>query len=511
MPPLSTQVRTHATVGDRADKLASWKEIAAHLGRDERTAKRWEIERGLPIHRPPGGKRAGVFAYASELDIWLEAPSEGQKPPLPPVENAATHGKGSLPFSQPEQRLESTASPDSPAGHLAGRLLKRDWHSWAFAGALALAACAIIVWIYRASAGASSSRSLQANPSLSIAGHTPAPRAEEAYLRGRYYWNLRTADGLSKAIDAYTQAIVMDPSYAEAYAGLAEAYDLSPQFGHAEIGDSFGKAKAAAERAIALNPDLAAAHRARAFALFFWDWDISGSDAEFNRALALDPTSAETHHWYASSLHSRLEGVECIRQIDEARRLSPNSPAIAADAAFFHANFGDLDAGMKALREIEETQPTLATPSYFLRELDFARGDFQAYIQDGRRYAAITRDANDLALADGVARGWAHAGKTGLLEARARVLSAGSDRGIERAFNLAQTWVLLGSPGKALPYFRASFSRHQTLMISVQNTAWWKALQEAPDYADLSAQIRESTKGQIAHPAADPVFLWLPK
>ncbi len=199
--------------------------------------------------------------------------------------------------------------------------------------------------------------------------HTPAPDVEQLYLKGRYYWNLRTADGLDKAIDLYMQAIVKDPAYAEAYAGLAEAYDLLPQFGRAELANSLTKAENAADRAIALNPKLADAHAAKAFALFYGDWDVAGSDAEFQRALALDPNSSTTHHWYASTLHDRSEASASLHQIDEALHLDPTSAAIATDAAFFQADFGNLEAGMKALKEIERTQPTLATPPDFLRAI----------------------------------------------------------------------------------------------------------------------------------------------
>ncbi len=252
--------------------------------------------------------------------------------------------------------------------------------------------------------------------SSSTLRHVPALGAEELYLRGRYFWNLRTADSLSKAIDAYMQAIVKDPSYAQAYAGLAESYDLLPQFSRAELGEAFGRAKNAADKAIELDPNLAAAHRAKAFALFFWDWDIPGSDSEFQRALTLDPNSAETHQWYASTLLNRLESAESMRQIDEALRLNPTSAAIATDAALIHEEFGEFNAGKRRLLELEQTQPTLLTPSYFLKAIDFAQGDYPAYLAELRRIASITRNPDDIAMADGAGRGWARTGKAGMLE-----------------------------------------------------------------------------------------------
>lgn len=450
---------------DSRSPLTTWKAIAAYFQIEERTAKRWEKERGLPVRRPPGGKRGSVFAYPSELEAWLHVAEQKENPEAAVSEEEP--GKGQVEQARLQLGLR--------------RLLV--WIVTACAAAFLLATALRIVTEAHA-----------VRPTVALR-HIPAAGAQELYLRGRYFWNLRTANGLGKAIDAYTQAIVKDPSYAEPYAGLAESYDLLPQFGQAELGDSLTKARTAADRAIALDSDLAAAHRAKAFALFFWDWDIPGSDAEFRRALALEPNSAETHQWYASTLQRRLQGAECMREIDEALRLNPTSAAIAADAAYFHADFGDLDAGVQALKEIERTQPTLTSPAWFLREIDFARGDYPAYIKDSQRYASITRAADDVALADSVERGWASAGKNGLLQARARDLTEAFDHGTESGFALGQNLLLLGRSKEALPYFRASLKKHCILLITMQDYPWAKALASDPGYAALFATIRERLHG----------------
>jgi tetratricopeptide (TPR) repeat protein len=383
---------------------------------------------------------------------------------------------------------------------------------WAAACAallLVIAAAVLIRWSQRAS----SSESFGIRTSSGRLRHVPAPGAEEFYLRGRYLWNQRTADSLSKAIDAYTQAIVKDPSYAEAYAGLAESYDLLPEFAYTDLTEAFSRARDAADKAIELNPNLAAAHRAKAFALFFGDWDIPGSDAEFQRALALDPNSAETHHWYASTLFNRLEGAECLRQIDEALRLNPTSAAVVTDAALMHANFGnDLNANIKRLRELEQTQPTLLTPSLFLREIDFAEGDYPAYLAEFHRIASITRDADDIAMSEGASRGWAKAGKTGMLEEMIGVQKTVFERGAEPGFRLGQTYLLLGRPQEALPYFKASLDKRYIWLMTMQDCAWAKKLARDPGYATLFAQIRGRMHGgQTAHPPVVPISFRLPQ
>ena len=472
--------------------LASWKGIAAYFGCNVRTAKRWEQGRGLPVRRAPGKKGSTVFAYASELDAWLKSWESEQTLDSPLSTSGILIPKSDVAQNHSKSVATTLPPPASLDEHRAKQSSFPGRRIWALGASVLFVFAAAQFWKVgnRQKAAAttfSQSASLDGKP------HIPAPGAVELFLRGRYYWNLRTADGLAKAIDSYTQAIVTDPTYAEAYAGLAESYDLLPQFAHADLGDSLTRAESAADRAIALNPNLAAAHRAKAFALYYWDWDIAGSDAEFKRALALDPNSAQTHQWYAGTLECRSEGAKAILEIDEALRLDPTSPAIATDAALLHADFGDLKSGVKALKEIEQTQPTLSSPAEFLSDLDFATGDFPAYIEEARRFASITHAPDAVDLANGVAQGWARAGRTGLLEARAEALKAAFDRGTGSGFLLGENLLLLGRRQEALMYFRASFDRHDDRLLQLmafEDYAWVRELSNDPGYASLFAKIR---------------------
>ncbi|MFZ0392985.1 MAG: hypothetical protein WCF17_19510 [Terracidiphilus sp.] len=496
-------------VSENLSVLAGWKGIAAHFGCNVRTVRRYEQERGLPVHRAPGKKGGTVFAYSSELDAWLEWRDKEQTLDSARTSGAVSH-LGDVALNSARSANVTLPRATSSEKYQAKQVLFLRRRPWVFAVSTLLISAGLF-WVVenrRTIAATTSAKSDAAN----ARPHVPPPSAEELFLRGRYFWNLRTADGLANAIDSYTQAIVIDPSYAEAYAGLAETYDLLPQFGQADLGDSLRKAEQAADRAIALNPNLAAAHAAKAFALFYWEWDIAGSDAEFRRALALDPNSAQTHQWYASTLEDRLEGAECLRQIDEALHLSPTSAAIEADAALFRANFGDFDAGMKALKEIEQTQPTLATPADFLGALDFSTGNYAAYVADARHYASITRAPDDVALADAVARGWAQGGRTGLFQARARVLKAAFDRNAESGYKLGQSLLLLGRSKDALPYFRAALNKRYILLITMPQCPWAKTLARDPGYATLFAQIQERLQGgYVAHPDVIPEKLRLPQ
>jgi tetratricopeptide (TPR) repeat protein len=419
-------------------------------------------------------KRVGEETPEHRAQGWITAETRAKPPCAPPV-------------PEPAEKVAEVPV----AGPAAGPGRRRAW-AWAAGGAAALLILAgtALVWLRNGPPGFHGAAFL----SLPTAKAAKS-EAKQLCLRGRYYWNLRTTDGLRAAIDNYAAAIAKDPKCAEAYAGLAQSYDLLPQFAHADLGESLMQAKAAADHALELDPNLAAAHRAKGFALFFWDWDIPGSDAEFRRALELDPNSAQTHQWYASTLLSRLEGAACIKEIDEAVRLDPESPAIATDAAFMEADFGDLDKGIREMRDIEQTQPTLASPPDFLAEIYFAMGDFPNYIGQFRRYAAIAGNAGDTALADAVTEGWLKGGKRGVLLARARLGQDAFVRGTERGGRMGETWLMLGDAQKALPYFKTAVQRHDMMPLYLEACGWKAALEREPGYGEFFAMLEAKGHG----------------
>src|ERR1700675_3656971 len=127
------------------------------------------------------------------------------------------------------------------------------------------------------------------------------PEAYESYLKGRYFWNKRTADGLKAALAYFKQAIEEDPKYAQAYSGSADTYALFGDWQYAVMApkEAFPKAKVAALKALELDSTLGEAHNSLAFVFEGFDWDFDAADKEFRRALALNPSYATAHHWYA--------------------------------------------------------------------------------------------------------------------------------------------------------------------------------------------------------------------
>ena len=158
--------------------------------------------------------------------------------------------------------------------------------------------------------------------------HNADPAAYELYLKGRFFWDKRTKKGLDQAIDYFQQAIHADPNYALAYAGLADSYALLDDWGETAPRDSFPKARAAAEKAIALDDSLAEAHVSLAMVREAYDWDWAGAEQEFKRAIELNPNYATAHQWYGLYLASFGRFVEAEAQVRFAQKLDPLSPIV---------------------------------------------------------------------------------------------------------------------------------------------------------------------------------------
>ena len=209
------------------------------------------------------------------------------------------------------------------------------------------------------------------------------PEAHDLYLRGRYFWNQRTREGLLKSVDYFRQATVADPSYSEAYAGLADAYVELVAFGNLIPADGLPKAKAAASKAIALDDSLAEAHAALAYS-HAAEWDWIGSQKEFQRALELNPGYVTALYQYAYILSMVGDQKESLSLAEQALQLDPLSPVVMyrAGRVYFHAR--DYAKAAGEFRRILELNPNDPLGIYGLSLVLRAQGklgDAMPYLQ----------------------------------------------------------------------------------------------------------------------------------
>ena len=158
--------------------------------------------------------------------------------------------------------------------------------------------------------------------------YTENPEAYGLYLKGRYHWNKRTGEDIQKGIGYFQQAIEKDPTYALAYAGLADSYAILYQYAGLPSSETFPKAKAAALKALEIDDTLAQAHATLAFTHQFFDWDFSAADKEFRRAIELDPKYPTAHHWDRLYLSRLGRHEQAIAEAERANELYPLSPII---------------------------------------------------------------------------------------------------------------------------------------------------------------------------------------
>ena len=166
-----------------------------------------------------------------------------------------------------------------------------------------------------------------------LAGHREVRRgtlddaAYEAYLKGRYFWNMRTTDGLQKALGYFDQAIARDPNYAQAYSGLADTYAMLGSMPYAVMpgSEAGGKAKAAASRALALDESLVEARVSRAFVTYAFEGNWAEGERDFKRAIELDPSYGTGHLWYALYLGQVGRIDESLAEAGRCRALDPLS------------------------------------------------------------------------------------------------------------------------------------------------------------------------------------------
>src|ERR1700735_1507253 len=220
------------------------------------------------------------------------------------------------------------------------------------------------------------------------------PQAYESYLKGRYFWNKRTADGLKVAQAYFDQAIEEDPNYAEAYSGLADTYALLGDWQYAVMTprEALPKAKAAAIKALELDDSLGEAHNSLAFCLDGFDWDLDAGGKEFQRAIELSPSYATAHHWYAWHLSLLGQYDEAIAEMKKAENLDPLSLIINADLAELLVLAHSTD------ESIEQSRKTIAMdPNFALAHNQLA----QAYLQKGMNAEAVGELQKALELSPG--------------------------------------------------------------------------------------------------------------
>ena len=283
------------------------------------------------------------------------------------------------------------------------------------------------------------------------------PDAYEAYLKGRFFWNKRTGDGLKMARDYFDRAIARDPNYAQAYSGLADTYALLGDWQYAVMAarEAFPRAKAAAIKALELDDRLGEAHTSLGFCLDGFDWDFESAEREFRRGVELNPGYATAHHWYAWHLALLGRDREAVAEMRKAANLDPLSLIINADLSelLLIAHFPD--------ESVEQSRKTIEMDSTFA----LAHNQLgEAYLQKGMHDKAIAELQKALqscgsspTCAANLARAYAVSGRKNDAVQLLIGLKQRSSPGYSNASEIATIYAALGDKDQAMTWLDQGF------------------------------------------------------
>jgi TolB-like protein/DNA-binding winged helix-turn-helix (wHTH) protein/Tfp pilus assembly protein PilF len=313
-----------------------------------------------------------------------------------------------------------------------------------------------------------------------------AYEAHDLYLRGRFFWNKRTPQALAQAADYFQQAVAKDPSYAPAYAGLADSYSLMSSFGSARPSEVMPKARAAALRALELDDNLAEAHASRALIAQNFDWDWATAEREYRRAIQLNPNYATAHHWYAEYLALQGRFEEASFEMARARQLDPLSLIMAADNGAILYFSRQYDPAIRQLRGVLEMEPNFPRAHV----LDYAyvqTGQFELALKDIESWRQIDDTPLPLATLAVVY------GRSGHNEEAKRIIAALEDHNHRGPAGIAPALVahmgLLEDKEQTLAYLEKACEEHSTLLTALKVDPLYDPLRNDPRFQSILHKV----------------------
>jgi tetratricopeptide (TPR) repeat protein len=345
-------------------RLNSWKEIARYLKREVRTVQLWEKHEALPVHRHFHNRQGTVFAFRHEVDTWWELRASARtnvqatsqemavatrhrvvllaNPPTDPMDGAALVGM----LTDVTRMLDVAKVELLPAAALASTDFILRWKTFLTSDCAVAELFSVrlqsVIWSHiftsnRPQDSQEASRlaqeiheclwlqSVSSIKFISHPSHVPKAGAREAYVKGRYLWSRRTEEDLRKAVGCFRMALWRDPEFALAYTGLADSLTLLSFYEIISPAEAMPHARAAARRALDLDPNLAEAHTSLADVNLHFDmqWDAAGQG--YRRAIECNPGYALVYHWYANLLSATGQHDAAHFAVMQALEIDPSS------------------------------------------------------------------------------------------------------------------------------------------------------------------------------------------
>jgi TolB-like protein/tetratricopeptide (TPR) repeat protein len=312
--------------------------------------------------------------------------------------------------------------------------------------------------------------------------------AYQFYLRGRYFWNKRTSDGIKAALEHFRQSIERDPNFALGYVGLADSYTALTFYNFAAPHETMPKAKEAAIKALSLDNTLAEAHASLAHILMNYDWNWSEAEKEFQRSIELKPDYATAHEWYAIhylTATGRLE--EAVQEMKRALELEPASLVMNTfmGATLYYA--GRYDEAIDQCRRTIKMDPNFAVAHWHLGLAYEQKQVLDAAIEEFKKAISLSGDSSLMRAALG--RAYAKSQKTDEANEILNELNELAKRQYVSAYEVAKIHVALGNNEQAFQLLAKAYAEHSFHLVNLNVCPEFKSVRSDPRFQDLVQHI----------------------
>jgi eukaryotic-like serine/threonine-protein kinase len=319
--------------------------------------------------------------------------------------------------------------------------------------------------------------------------HTDNNEAYQLYLKGRYYWNRRTEEGIKKGIEYFEQAIERDPNYALAYAGLADCYtQLGTNISGALAShDVMPKAKQAAMKALQIDDTLAEAHTSLAQTRFLYDWDWPGAEIEYKRAIDLNPNYAHAHHWYSHYLLAMGRVQESLAESLRALDLDPLDLPITTHLGWHYLYAREYDRAIEQLRKALDMDSRFLPAHLFLGQAYAQKAMYDKATAELQQAVSLSRETPVMVAVLGYA--YAMSGKKGEAQIILHKLNALSMQRFVPSQEIATIHTALGEKDQAFEWLRRAYEERYSGLAYLKNDPALDGLRSDPRFADLMRRV----------------------
>lgn len=529
-----------------SDRLDSWKEISTYLRREVRTVQLWEKKEGLPVHRHFHRQLGSVYAFRSEIDRWRREVSRHRSSLNEAESSKASTGEHVIirllplnnlhgdvawdelcnmvtaktavelerlnperlavltqqstsaedPASTTVSELEAgyalrwTAEQDGAALKISAELVctrtkkvewshiyrtnRKDWATAPQQIAQQISQCLWLKMVYRPRCIAPERRKQEM-------------KAREAYLKGRYFWEQRSEEGLRKAVQLFKTAIQEDPGFALPYSGLADSLTLLSFYEILPSSQIMPAARRAALRAVELNPDLAEAHASLADVMLHFDRDWQGAEHEYRRTIQCNPSYALGYHWYSNLLAARGQHDAAHIAIMNALEIDPVSIITLVWAGVTSYLARQFDEAIRHYCSALELAPDFVWAHMYLAQALEQKGELKGALKEFETAIRLAR-GNHCVMA---MKAHTHALAGDNISAREmlRDLKSETSQGCLPSYDIAATYAALGEPNRMIAWLNRACQERNMKLFTLPQDPRFDSFRRRDDFKQVVAQI----------------------